>query len=519
MRKRIAVAIVLAAALALVTISAAGGTAGAQKSAKINPQARLTFGKNMGGGGFSQRLQPEKMTAICDASVGNQVFGTLIRRDTKTNKPVPNLAASWKIVDPSTFEFKLRPGLTFQDGTKLDAAAAKAALAITRAPTSKLNPTLGAISSVDAGADGLTVTLHLSTPTAGVLPLTFAGREGYIAAAASTDTNPIGAGPFKFDSQTVGQKIALSKFPGYWDAKNVKLGGIDYVHTDTAQNGVNSVIAGDLDMIEGAGLANQPAANDPNTKIESASGADYWKLNINTAKPPFDNVDFRKAINYAIDKKVIAEAIFGKDYEIATQSYPKSFVDQYQKDRANTYPYSVKKAKAALKASGVVTPVTVQMQIPANNPNFSRFSEIVQAQLKEIGINVEITPSPNLLSTFFQNKQGDFITTLWPARPDPSITIGRNFTPNQVTNAGNNLSPDIPVALAQIQAAATPADARPGYKKAIDTVVDNAYEVPVFFPTLTNVHRTYVTSDDWQIYGSCQGVDFSKVAITTAKKK
>jgi ABC-type transport system substrate-binding protein len=215
----------------------------------------------------------------------------------------------------------------------------------------------------------------------------------------------------------------------------------------------------------------------------------------------------------------IAEAIFGKDYEIATQSYPKSFVDQYQKDRANTYPYSVKKAKAALKASGVVTPVTVQMQIPANNPNFSRFSEIVQAQLKEIGINVEITPSPNLLSTFFQNKQGDFITTLWPARPDPSITIGRNFTPNQVTNAGNNLSPDIPVALAQIQAAATPADARPGYKKAIDTVVDNAYEVPVFFPTLTNVHRTYVTSDDWQIYGSCQGVDFSKVAITTAKKK
>ena len=38
-------------------------------------------------------------------------------------------------------------------------------------------------------------------------------------------------GPFKFDSQTVGQQIKLSKFPGYWDAKNVKLAGIDYVHT------------------------------------------------------------------------------------------------------------------------------------------------------------------------------------------------------------------------------------------------------------------------------------------------
>ena len=41
--------------------------------------------------------------------------------------------------------------------------------------------------------------------------------------------------------------------------------------------------------------------------------------------------------------------------------------------------------------------------------------------------------------------------------------------------------------------------------------------MPVFFPTLTNVHRTYVVSDDWQIYGTCQGVDFSKVAITKAK--
>jgi len=518
MRKR-SVAIVFTAVVALAAITVSGvGAAGAASNGKINPQARLEFGMNQGGGGFSQRLQPDKMTAICDSIVGSQVFGTLIRRDTKTNKPVPNLAESWKIVDPNTFEFKLRQGLTFQDGTKLDAAAAKAALDVSRAPTSKLNPTLGSISAIDAGTDGVTVTLHLSTPTAGVMPLTLAGREGMISAAASTDTNPIGAGPFKFDSQTVGQKISLSKFPGYWDAKNVKLGGIDYLNTDTAQNGVNSVIAGDLDMIEGAGLANLPAANDPNTKIETASGADYWKLNINTAKPPFDNVDFRKAINYAIDKKVIAQALYGKDYELATQSYPTTFVDQYQKDLAGMYPYSVKKAKAALAKSGVATPVTVQMQIPANNPNFSRFSEIVQAQLKEIGINVEITPSPNLLNTFFQNKQGDFITTLWPARPDPSITIGRNFTPNQVTNAGNNLDPTIATDLAEIQAATTPAAARAGYKKAIDTIVNNAYEVPVFFPKLSNVHRNYVVSDDWQIYGSCQGVDFSKVAITTAKK-
>jgi ABC-type transport system substrate-binding protein len=516
MFKRGLAAVAMAAALAAVTVGG-NGIAGAQKNAKIDKAARLEFGMNMGGGGFSQRLEPSASTSICDAIVGNQVFGTLIRRDTKTNKPVPNLAQSWEIVDPQTFSFKLRPNLTFQDGTKLDAAAAKASFDKSRAPTSRLAPTLGVISSVDAGTDGLTVTLHLSTPVAGIMPLTLAGREGMVAAAASTDTNPIGAGPFKFDSQTVGAAIHLSKFPGYWDAKNVNLAGIDYLHTENAQTGINSVIAGDLDMLEGAGLANQPAENDPNIKIEHGKGSDYWKININTAKPPFDNVDFRRAINYAIDKQVVAKAIFGDDYELATQSYPSNFVDQYQKDLANRYPYSVKKAKAALKKSGVTTPITVQATIPANNPNFSRFAEIVQAQLKEIGINVEITPSTNILTTFFANKQGDFVTTLWPSRPDPSVTIQRNFTPNQVTNAGNNLSPEIPTALAEIQAAPTPAESRPGYKKAINTIVDQAYEVPMFFPGLSNVHRTYVVSDDWQIYGSCQGVDFSKVAVTSKK--
>ncbi|MBM3692303.1 MAG: hypothetical protein FJW77_03255 [Actinobacteria bacterium] len=516
MKRRFLVA-AFGAAIVAVSVTG-GGTALAQSKGKINPNARLEFGMNMGGGGFSQRLQPDRMTAICDSVVGSQVFGTLIRRDIKTNKPVPNLAESWDIVDPSTFKITLRKGLTFQDGTPLDAAALKRDIDLKRVAPSTLAPTLGVISEVVPEADGRTVTIKLSQPVAGIMPLTFAGREGMIAAASSTDQKPVGAGPFKFDSQVVGQEIKVSKFPNYWDAKNVKLAGIDYKNLDTAQNGVLAVVAGDLDMVEGAGQANAPAENDPNTAIERATGADYWKLNLNTSKPPLDNVEFRRAMNYAIDKKAIAEALFPGNYELATQSYPKAFVDQHQKDLAGRYPYSVKKAKEALAKSGVKTPVTLTVVPPANNPNFSRFAEIVQANLKEIGVDLTIAPSTNLLQTFFRDKQGDFVTTLWPARPDPSVTIQRNFTPNQVTNAGNNYSPEIPTALAEIQAADTQAAARAGYKKAINIIVDQAYEVPIFFPVLSNVHQKYVVSDDWQVYGSCQGVDFSKVAITTKKK-
>jgi len=57
-----------------------------------------------------------------------------------------------------------------------------------------------------------------------------------------------------------------------------------------------------------------------------------------------------------------------------------------------------------------------------------------------------------------------------------------------------------------------------GYREAVEVVVGEALDVPVAFPNVVMPHRTYVVSDDWQLYGACQGVDFSKLAITTAKR-
>ncbi len=508
----------LAAACGGATISASGGGsgAGAQGAAKINPKAVLSYGTPLDGSGFSQRLQPAQMTAICDAVVGNQVFSPVIKLDVRTNKLTPNLAATWTIVDPSTFSFKLRPGLTFQDGTKLDAAAAKAALDITRAPTSKLNPTLGIISSIDAGADGLTVTLHLSTPSAASMPYTLAGREGFLAAAASTDTHPIGAGPFAFDSQTVGQKISLTKFASYWNAKNVKLAGVDYVNTSVA-GAVNAVIAGDIDLTDGGTDVNAPAQNNPDVKIESSTGATYWKININTSKPNVNNVKFRQALLYAINRPAIAKALF-PGAEVGSQPYPKAFTLQYQKALANKYAFSLKKAKAALKASGLTAPVTVNGTLPAGFDTFTRFADIVQQQLKAIGVNLTLTPSPNLLDTYFQKQQGDVEFTLWPPRPDPSVTISRQFSPAGAANAGKFTDPNIVAGLAKIGTSSDPTSQAAGYKQAVTAVVNNALEVPVVYPVNTEVHRTYVVSKNWQLYGACQGVDFSQLAITTAKK-
>ena len=70
MKRRFLVAAIGAAVLAVSVTG--GGTALAQSKGKINPNARLEFGLNMSGGGFSQRLQPNQMTAVCDSIVGSQ---------------------------------------------------------------------------------------------------------------------------------------------------------------------------------------------------------------------------------------------------------------------------------------------------------------------------------------------------------------------------------------------------------------------------------------------------------------
>src|ERR1700710_941761 len=98
MVKRSSAALVLAVTLTLLaaacggaTISARGGgsSAGAQSAAKVNPKATLVYGTPLDGSGFSQRLQPAAMTAVCDAVVGNQVFSPVIKLDPKTQKLVP----------------------------------------------------------------------------------------------------------------------------------------------------------------------------------------------------------------------------------------------------------------------------------------------------------------------------------------------------------------------------------------------------------------------------------------------
>jgi peptide/nickel transport system substrate-binding protein len=504
----------LLAGLAVLAAACGGDDEGAA-GAEIDEGATLVYAQSLTGSGFSQRLQPNQMTAICDFMVGSQVFSTLIRRDTKTNQPEPGLAESFRIVDARTFELTLRPGLTFHDGTVLDAAAAKAGIDRNRALGSTLAPTLAEIDSVEAGPDGRTVTLRLRTDSAAIMPLTLAGREGHVAAAASTDTHPIGAGPFRFVSQVVGDNIVLERFDGYWDAENVRLAGLRYVNAE-GPPAINALLAGDVDLTLGNPDVNRPAENDPDVSIEKASGSDYWKLNLDVSKAPLDDVAFRQGLNHAIDKQAILDTLFRGEGEVATQPFPRGFARQHQPELADRYPHDPDRARQLFQQAGA-TNVTLEASYPANNPTFQRYAEIVQAQLRDVGVNVNLTPSTNLLQTYFQQRQGQFIFTLWPARPDPSVTIQRQFGRGQITNVGGYTNPVIDQALARIRGSESEAEQAQGYREAVEVIVEEALDVPIAFPALTYPHRDHVVSDDWQLYGACQGVDFSKLAITTAK--
>ncbi len=378
----------------------------------FDPSAVLVYGQDLSGSGTSGRLQPSLSTAICDFGIMDPIFSTLIHRNGTTGNLEPELAEKWEAPDPTTFRFTLRSGLKFSDGTPLDAAAAVAGLKQNQASTAQVATALKPISSITA-IDATTVELKFSAPVAGTFAFTLAGREGMITAAASTDTAPVGAGPFKFVSQQPADNVTLTKNPDYWNASAIKLGGVKFQNVTQGPPAANALLAGDIDMFLGDPVTNKAIEGQSGFSIAEQPGGAFWKINYNLSTPPFDNLAFRQAVNYAIDRQAIVDTLFGGDAEVAWQPYNSTFFG-HDPSADNLYPHDVAKAKAKLTEAGFPDGTKIELMFPANNTTFQRFTDLLVANLNEVGIQVDTFPSTDLVKEYFTDKQHASEATLWP---------------------------------------------------------------------------------------------------------
>ncbi len=368
-----------------------------------------------------------------DSGSGNAlypVFESLVNVDWKTGEILPGLAEKWEKLDDVSYKFYLRKGVKFHNGEEMKAS--DVVFSFKRAISPAGAKVAYIMKVVDPNGfeiiDDYTVvikTLGAFSPFLGYMPYIGAvvmSEKAYSDPAAAN--HPIGTGPYMFVDWKKGDRLTYKKFNDYWGQKpefeNLIIRSIPDVNSRLIE-----LETGNIDLAIGL-TPNEVNRVKDNSKLQlfSSPSTIFTYLTYNCAKAPFDNVKFRQAIDYALDEEGINEAVYR-----GLAKYTPGPVTPDQKYFYNGEPtcrYDVEKAKQLLSESGVN--VSGKKFALTVNDNQSRIdmAQIIQTQLKEIGIDVEIKVMETAAYfDFINGDEKEFFINGWGAVgfPEPDNNI------------------------------------------------------------------------------------------------
>ncbi len=342
----------------------------------------------------ANNLDPHFISAINAASVvHHNVYEGLVQRDDNMAFK-PMLATEWKQLDDVTWEFKLRQGVSFHDGTPFNAEAVKATFARVRdekvaSPRASQFKMLSEIKVVD----DYTVQFKLAYPYSPLLSI-LANHEGSIISPKAIEQygkdlskHPVGTGPFVFESWTPGQEIVLVNNDNYWGEKvKFKKAVFKVVPEDTTR--VAMVETGEAHIAEPLPVTEiDRVSNSPHMSLYRTEGLGTDFIGFNTKKKPFDDIRVRQAINYAIETDAIIKGVYN---DVGTKANSAVSPKVLGYDGAlKGYEFDPNKAKALLKEAGYPDGFKTTLWTGDRKERINA-AEVIQSQLKGIGIDVEV---------------------------------------------------------------------------------------------------------------------------------
>jgi peptide/nickel transport system substrate-binding protein len=472
----------MSGALAGLTV---GGNARAQSTPKRGGTLRISAPTN------PSSLDPATGGAGSDHAFLFTMYDTLTEWEFETLKPKPGLAESWSFPDPTTFVLNVRPGVTFHDGTPLDAEAVKFNLERNKSdPKSNIKADLATVASVEVSGP-MQVTLKLNTPDA-ALPGILADRAGMMVSPAALKASatgnvtrtPVGAGAYAFVSWADGERIVVKRNEKYWKASRPYPDGIEFAIISELTTGVRSVTAGQNDLIYQL-PPRQKAVVERSNNLKVVNGPTLYvfQVFVNWAKPPFDDIRVRKAFNFAIDREAFVKAALAGLAEPAYMNLPKSHW-AYDKSVAELYPYDPDKARKLLAEAGFKEGTPIEIGGYPDQDAVQR-EEILIEQLRKAGIAVRFSNSPvaEASGAFFgAEKRGSGLLAAWTGRPDPSLTYSLMFTKDAYYNGGRApVPPELEAAIRESRASEDVELRRKAFSTVQRLVMENAFVVPLAF--------------------------------------
>ncbi len=305
----------------------------------------------------------------------------------------PGLAASWTISDDGlSYTFQLREGVTFHDGTAFEASDVVFSLDRARAEdsTNAQKALFAGIEDVEA-LDDTSVRIDLATPQGNFL-FNLAWGDAVMVARESIEdikNQPIGTGAFRFEQWRRGDQISLSRNADYWgEATSLEAATFKFISEPTAAYA--AMLAGDIDAFYSYPAPENLAQfeRDPRFTVLSGNTEGETILAINNQQSPFDDIRVRKAVSHAIDRQAIIDgAMFGYGTPIGSHFAPHN--PDYVDLTANA-AFDPALARELLAQAGYREGFSTTLKLPP--PSYARRGgEIIAAQLREVGIEAEIS--------------------------------------------------------------------------------------------------------------------------------
>ncbi len=317
-----------------------------------------------------------------------QVFDTLV--GVKNGVPTPELATSWKISsDSKDVTLTLRSGVTFSNGKPFTAQEAKWSIDFAKDPANSSQDGQQLSAGTVTAVDDHTLKLAFPEPTPQVMSVL--SDVEMMWSGSDIKQNAIGTGPFLLDQLKPGVEMDLKRNPKYWNSSSGQpyLDKIVIKVVPDANSMVVDLQSGGADMIWTPPANKVATLKSSGYQVVIEPGPGDYDFMMNTTKAPFTNESVREAMSYALDRERFAKiATDGIALPTCQIFPPKS--PAYSKSLENC-SFDLNKAKQLIQQSGIQTPISVDMTIPQLDPALTEFAPIYQADLKQIGVNANIT--------------------------------------------------------------------------------------------------------------------------------
>ena len=403
------------------------------------------------------------MTGLCDK---------LIDLDASLNI-VPRLATGWEYADSKTVILRIRPGVTFHDGEKLDAAAVKYTLdRHLTFPGSFRRAELAAADHVEV-VDPLTVRIVLKRPSSPwVAQLT--DRSGMMvspkaAEAAGKDFSlrPVCAGPFRFVERVAQDRITLERFPQYWDAARVHFDRVIYRPMTDSSVRLANLRAGAVELADIVPTDIDAVTADPKLRLSTASGLGYTGITINVGDNPRANTPLgrdpriRQAFALSIDREAVINVVFSGQFTPNAQAIAPNH--PLHAPTIKPAARDIARAKALLAEAGVKTPIAIPLMIP-NSPQNIQVAEVIQSMAAEAGFAVQPVVM-DFGTTLAASQKGDFAAFLigWSGLLDADSNVWSFLHTGGSLNTAQYSNPKVDTLLDQARATNDPAARRALY--------------------------------------------------------